>query len=336
LTTSVTTISVVGETDRKGGFVEAITNSSLGDLDGGQPECRDRGFQSATPHRLRVELLGPVCARGAGGVVCGLNGRRTQELLCYLILHASKPIRREVLAERLWSEADEVQPRKQLRQALWLLQHGLDDAGACDVLDVSGGWLQLERSDAVWTDIWALEDAFESTSTGALGSASLQQARAAVELYRGDLLDGCYLEWCLLERERCRTMYVAVLDRLLANAVERGDLVAGTAYGTAILREDRAHERTHRSLMQLLADRGDRTGALRQYDRCRLALAEELGVEPAAATNRLRQSLWRTEPEPGAEDGLGNWQADVLDELTLTLERAQLLVRNEIARRDAE
>jgi DNA-binding SARP family transcriptional activator len=306
----------------------------LSDHDCGGPRRRDGGLHASSAHELRVELLGPVRAHSTTGIVGGLTGRRTQELLCYLLLHASRPVRREVLADRLWGESDDAQPRKQLRQALWLLHHALDDAGVPDMLDVTGEWIRLDRPESVWADIWALEDAFRTCSHEQLDPSTLHQARAAVELYRGDLLDGCYLSWCLLERERCRTMYLAVLDRLLASAVATGDFVAGTAYGNAILREDRAHERTHRCLMQLQADRGDRTGALRQYDACRQALAEELGVEPAPATNLLRESLWHVGSQPVSTHVGSIRVASVLEELTLTLERAQTLLRSEIARRD--
>lgn len=291
--------------------------------------------QLHTTPELRIELLGPVCVRCADHVLGGLGGRRTQELLCYLLIHSARPIRREVLAERLWGEADEPHPRKQLRQALWLLQHALDDAGAPDILKVGAEWIEMQRSVSMWTDVWALEDAFRASCGNSADLLTIAKAREAVELYRGDLLDGCYLTWCLMERERCRTMYIALLDRLLSVAVASSDLAAGMAYGTAILREDRAHERTHQQLMQLMVDQGDRTGALRQYEACRRALDEELGVEPALTTKVLRESLCGEDLDRIAPFVLEAHSTSVLDELTVTLDRAQALVRTEIARRDS-
>ena len=34
-------------------------------------------------------------------------------------------------------------------------------------------------------------------------------------VYRGDLLEGCYQDWCLFERERLQNAYLAMLDKLM-------------------------------------------------------------------------------------------------------------------------
>jgi DNA-binding SARP family transcriptional activator len=65
----------------------------------------------------------------------------------------------------------------------------------------------------------------------------------------------------------------------------------GLAYGEQILRYDRARERTHRKLMRLFYLAGDRTAALRHYEKCVAALREELGVEPAKRTRLLYRQI---------------------------------------------
>ena len=54
---------------------------------------------------------------------------------------------------------------------------------------------------------------------------------------------------------------------------------------------DRAHERTHQRMLRLLYLSGDRAGALRQYERCVKALAEELDVKPTAKTLELHRQV---------------------------------------------
>ena len=75
-------------------------------------------------------------------------------------------------------------------------------------------------------------------------------------------------------------MYMQMLDKLMSYSQEHHEYEAGEGYGSTILRYDRASERTYRRLMYLQYIAGDRTGALRQYERCVIALAEELGVKP--------------------------------------------------------
>jgi DNA-binding SARP family transcriptional activator len=86
-------------------------------------------------------------------------------------------------------------------------------------------------------------------------------------------------------------MYLGMLDKLMGYCEAHQDYEAGLVYGTRILRYDRARERTHRWLMRLHYLAGDRTEALRQYERCVAALDEELGVKPAERTIALYEQI---------------------------------------------
>ncbi|HSN76197.1 MAG TPA: BTAD domain-containing putative transcriptional regulator [Anaerolineae bacterium] len=50
-------------------------------------------------------------------------------------------------------------------------------------------------------------------------------------------------------------------------------------------------EEAHLQAMRLLAGAGRRSEALAQYSLCRRLLAEELGVQPAAATTQLYERI---------------------------------------------
>ena len=129
-----------------------------------------------------------------------------------------------------------------------------------------------------------------SRATGSI-DLSAETLSAAAELYRGDLLEGCYQDWCLFERERLQNAYLTMLDKLMVRCQSAGSYEAGIAYGERVLRIDRAHERTHRRLMRMRYLDGDRTAALAQYDRCISALREELGVGPARLTSSLHDQI---------------------------------------------
>ena len=79
--------------------------------------------------------------------------------------------------------------------------------------------------------------------------------------------------------------------QVLGYCVAHQDYEAGQFYGGLLLQQDRAHERTHRQLMRLHYRAGDRTAALRQHERCRAALREELGVEPDRRTAALCEQI---------------------------------------------
>jgi DNA-binding SARP family transcriptional activator len=247
--------------------------------------------------RLSISLFGKFSIRSNDQAVDGLSGSKVQELLCYLLLHRERPHPRETLASLLWGESRTAQSKKYLRQALWQLQLALKcHSGRAEgrTLVVDPDWVQLDSRPGLSLDVAVFERA-SAAAHGvpghALDDAQVQALRQAVDLYAGDLLEGWYQDWCLYERERLQNMYLAMLDKLMGWCEARHEYEAALAYGARTLQYDRAREATHQRLMRLQFLAGDRAGALRQYERCVSALAEELGVEPAERTVALYQQI---------------------------------------------
>lgn len=245
---------------------------------------------------LRCHLFGKFSVQRDDQYVRGLEASKGQELLSYLLIGRNRCHPRETLANLLWSDSSTERSKKYLRQALWHLQVALesDKSSGQQVLTVEHDWVQLNLRSEVWLDVAMFEQALtttQSTPGGQLDSSSAQLLKSAVALYKGDLLDGWYQDWCLFERERLQNLYLTLLDKLMAYSQKHGEYEAGFDYGLRILRYDRARERTHRQLMYLRSMAGDRTGALRQYGRCVAALKEELGVEPERRTRALYERI---------------------------------------------
>jgi DNA-binding SARP family transcriptional activator len=240
-----------------------------------------------------IHLFGKFKAEYQTRPLDDLDAAKTQELFSYLLVYHDRPHAREALATLLWGEAATDKSKKYLRQTLWHLQTALDAPGAA-FLAAEHDWVRLDLTDALWLDVAVFEQACalaQGVRGRELDDARLAALRAAVALYRGDLLEGCYHDWCLYERERLQNLYLAALDKLLGHAAAHQDYEAGQTYGALLLRQDRAHERTHRQLMRLHYGAGDRTAALRQYERCRVALRAELDVEPDARTRALHEQI---------------------------------------------
>lgn len=241
---------------------------------------------------LRISLLGRFEV-SAGPDRLALEGRRLQELLAFLLLHRGHPSPREVLADTIWGEGDPEQLRKALRQSLWKLQSGTDrrDGG---LLAVDSEFIAISPSCQLWLDVAEFEaahDAAKGHHGVAMDDATAERLQAAVALYRGNLLEGWYVDWCLSERERLIGLHLAVLNKLSAWCAVRGRYDEGLAYCLAALRHDNAHERSHRHLMRLQHLAGDRCAAIRQYHRCVEVLRDEMGVLPDARTEALYQQI---------------------------------------------
>jgi DNA-binding SARP family transcriptional activator len=238
---------------------------------------------------LEVRALGRFAVSVDGKPVAGLDGRRAQELLTYIVLNRERVLARDALAETLCGDGCG-DTRKTLRQVLWQLQSALAAVLDAPVLSTDNGFIGLHPDARVHADVITIEVAHQqahAAPAGPLDDAVATALREAVSDYRGDLLQNCGADWCLLERERLRAMYLAILEKLMVNAEAVGNLSDGLWYGEQVLRHDRASERTHRRLMALRYLSGDRTGAMRQYESCVRALAEELDVAPGSATREL-------------------------------------------------
>lgn len=139
-----------------------------------------------------------------------------------------------------------------------------------------------------------------------LQTCQVQRLQQAAELYQKPLLEGWYEEWCLQERERLQSMYLALLDKLMDYSEAHHDYETGLFYGMRVLCHERMRERTHRRLMRLHYFAGDRASALRQYERCAAILDEELGVKPSKRTAVLYKHILADQlEEPRLRDNPG-------------------------------
>ena len=262
---------------------------------------------------LRIHLFGKFNVEYNGEAPRGPGSPKVQELLSYLLIHRNRPRPREALAALLWGDTSTDKSKKYLRQALWQLQSALvphNPAEVDQLLLVDDHWVQLNTRSEIWLDVAVLEEAFVALKDkpGWLMDAQEKDvAQAAVQVYKGELLEGSYQDWCLFERERLQNMHLAMLFKLMSYCEANNEYEAGQLYGLRILNYDRASERTHRRLMRLQYMSGDRTAALRQYERCVVALDQDLGVKPDKRTIGLYQQIRSGEVEDVNSKAIAPW-----------------------------
>ncbi len=245
---------------------------------------------------LRISLFGKLSMQWRDQTTLHIESRRAQELLCYLLLYRDRMHEREKLATVLWGDKDATQAKRYLRQILWQAQATLNTVAqeAEPLLLVAHERIGINPQAAYWLDVAVLEQTFaqvEQIPSRALTKNQAELLQKTVPLYTSDLLEDWYYDWCIYERERYQSMYLALLDKLLAYSEAQQTYEAGFAYGAQILRYDRAREQTHRQLMRLYYLAGDRTAALHQYEACVNALREELNVEPSKSTITLYKRI---------------------------------------------
>ncbi|MCA9871891.1 MAG: hypothetical protein KC487_16115, partial [Anaerolineae bacterium] len=233
---------------------------------------------------LDISMLGSPGVALAGDPVTGFVSAKSQALVFYLAA-TGETHRRGHLAGLLWSDVEEARARKNLRDVLSNLRRILGPALAItrqEVALVAGFPVVVDTS------------LFEAAARAG-GPESL--ARAA-SLYRGEFLAGFYLsgaplfeEWALGQREHYRLMALQVLSELTTVYVAQGQSLRAIDTLTQLLAADPWREEGYRQLMTLLADTGDTSAAITQYQRLRSVLADELGVEPDHETQALYEQI---------------------------------------------
>jgi DNA-binding SARP family transcriptional activator len=255
---------------------------------GGLIGCR--GIDTRLPGTeacVRISLMGPVRLWAADGSERMLPTRRAKALLAYLTLARGRSLQRSALAALLWERSAEGEARASLRKAVSALAAGFKDAPAGQFV-AGRDDLRLDASRCE-VDLFRLDEG-EISDAGASDGTADESLLILMEGLEG--LGEAWDDWLATERTRAadqlRALREAALDRCLADP---GASEAAIRAARRLLAVDDTHEGAWRSLMQLLADGGDRTRALQEYQRCRAALRNGLDVEPSAATRDLAQRI---------------------------------------------
>jgi DNA-binding SARP family transcriptional activator/tetratricopeptide (TPR) repeat protein len=227
---------------------------------------------------LRARLLGALEVELNGAVIESPVAQRPWAVFAYLAL-ASRPVARSELASQFWPDVLDQSARASLRSAIWALRRQVGD-----VLEVIGERVGLAEAAAVWIDVREFERLAGSDPSGAL------------ELCRGDLLDGLEADWAVAARDRHRDRVIELLEHLASQAEERGEARDAVGFTRRQVELDRFNEEAHRRLIARLDRAGDRAGAMRIYRTLAERLRQELAVAPSRQTRELVERLRAATP----------------------------------------
>ncbi len=229
--------------------------------------------------------------------VTGFVSNKAVALLFYLAT-TGKSYTREKLASLLWGESSEEKARKNLRDVLFNLRPIVGD-----YLIISRQMIELNTAANYDIDVVrfaAVLKELGDMKSKQLSPASMILLRDAIDLYRGEFLEGFQVSqapdfeaWLLEERGQLHQLAVQSLHMLTEYLTQQGNTALGIKYASRLLGLEPWREETHRQLMHLLVWSGQRSAALAQYETCRRLLRENLKVEPEVETKWLYESILR-------------------------------------------
>jgi len=230
-----------------------------------------------------LRILGHTELSLAGNVTGGAVLRQPKRLalLAYLALATTNGFRRrDQIVGIFWPEQDQMHARTQLRKAL----HALRAIVGTNAFVTRGEEEIRLDNDHIWCDAVVFRR-----------HAEAREWSDALELYRGDLLEGLYPggvgeefeRWLYEQRSDLREMASRTAWECSSQSDLAGDGAAAIAFARRASDLAPDDEEGMRRLIAALDRYGDRAGALRAFSEWQARLQREFGAEPDPVTRKL-------------------------------------------------
>ncbi|MCG6957863.1 MAG: hypothetical protein LJF04_17875, partial [Gemmatimonadetes bacterium] len=241
---------------------------------------------------IEFQVLGSLGLREPDGeeILSVLAQPKRTAILAYLAVASPRGFhRRDTIAGLFWPEGDQDHARASLRKAVHHLRRAL------------GEGLVINRGDEEIGLDWGH---FSCDAVRFRDALDEQDRAGALEIYRGDFLEGFFLsgcpdleQWMDGERTRFREMAAGAAWGLAHQYLAAGQIVDGERMGQRALSHVCTDESEARRFIGALARAGDRAAAVQFYERFAQVLWEALELEPSQETSALVETI-RGSPSP--------------------------------------
>lgn len=249
---------------------------------------------SLTGGNVDVLVLGPTVVRD-GEESLPVHRSLERALLVRLALARGMAVPDERLAADLWGTVDLARPESRLRVVVSRLRRSLGPRA--DAISRSRAGYRLDADTA---DLRAAQVAADRLHAAAKTGDHVAVRAAAAEAlgqWRGPAMaDIRAFPYAELEAERLEDWHLELTVSRLRAELELGDAAAHVTELAGLASEHPLHEPVRCLLALALYRTGRQADALDQLARLRHALADELGVDPGAATADLELRLLRHDP----------------------------------------
>ncbi|MFN7115198.1 MAG: BTAD domain-containing putative transcriptional regulator [Saprospiraceae bacterium] len=245
---------------------------------------------------MRVQFFGKfILTINGKEQPCKLT-RREKSLLAYLLLHHHKPITRDKLIERFWSDTSSDCGRNSLHVAISGIRRWLESIdSAYSYISFQDNMYSCNPALVIESDVAFFQNYFQEAwhlEQQEQIEEALHAYHRAFGFYRDSFLAEFDQEdWINDERRRLEEKFIVVLKTLGEYFFKYNQFDFAIHLFEKILEIDDCYEQAHRGLMQSYHAKNMKGRAIRQYQHCATALAKELNAKPSGETTRLYQFI---------------------------------------------
>lgn len=238
-----------------------------------------------SPSLVRLFSMGPLEVQVDGETIPDRIWRtqRTRLLLAYLGYEWGRQAHEDVVIDAVWGDRDSTN-KKGLYWSTSALRRIFKGVGfKVDIIERIGETLRGNPEVSVWHDVNVLENHLQ-TADQAFEEKDFERSKAeyqaALDLYRGPYMEGCFLEWALQRRQSLERQVCDSAMRLAELHFEAGSYREAVEAARAVLNFEATRQEAHLMVMKGLMETGRPEAAIDQYHECEKLLHQYYGTEP--------------------------------------------------------
>jgi DNA-binding SARP family transcriptional activator len=227
----------------------------------------------------KVSLLGGFVFSVGGDAILGISAS-SQRLIAFLALR-DQATTRSHLAGTFWPESTDERAGASLRTALARM-----DGPARDAVRVTA--MDLGLDEGVVVDVHHSEALAHRLTDLDADSPDADISSPAVSSLSRDVLPGWYDDWAIIAAEDWHQLRLHALESVAHRLTEADRLAEAATAALAAVQAEPLRESARAALIRVHLAEGNQSEALGEFERYRVLLDAELGIEP---TSRLRTLL---------------------------------------------
>lgn len=240
------------------------------------------------PPALTIHAFGTVSVYRAGTPITTSDWQsQTARDLFFCLLEHPDGLTKEEIGTILWPDHSPEKLKSIFKKTVYRLRQALDT----DTVIYENGVYRFNRDSDYQFDVELFERAYQRAQLAETREEKKSGYREAISIYDGDYLTDINGQWVITRREQLLRQYKNAILVLSELYLEDGNAEAALKYSNMLLRENPCSEEAHRLAMRAYAAIGDRGAVVRQFNRCRQVLREQIDVPPSPQTEDLFERL---------------------------------------------
>jgi two-component system LytT family response regulator len=234
-----------------------------------KPAARETGKR-----KLKIRCFGRFKVAWEDQEPIRWRAEKTRELFAFLLYNQGRDISKEELLDKLWSEYDPEKAIRQLYNGIYHIRKALGEYGIERALISIDSSYNMKLGPVNY-DVRRFYELGKN-----IPAESLETLEEMEALYMGDYLESEDYLWADFERERLEKLYLQCLIKLSAQYIgkKRFDKAENKLIKAYV--KNPYEENVTELLLRLYAQTGEKSKAVKHFNKYSKLLEEELGINP--------------------------------------------------------